>query len=68
MNKRVIITIVLTICLFINKVGCNGQTKNNNMGTTLKEQMASYTSKPVYYVEYSTSFCPFVCAFQFLFP
>lgn len=57
MNKRVIITIVLTICLFINTVGCNGQTKNNNMGTTLKEQMASYTSKPVYYVEYSSSGC-----------
>ena len=37
MNKRVIITIVLTICLFINTVGCNGQTKKNNMGTTLKE-------------------------------
>lgn len=57
MNKRVIITIVLTICLFINTVDCNGQTKKNNMGITLKEQMASYTSKSVYYVEYSSSGC-----------
>lgn len=57
MNKKTITTILLPICLFISAVGCNGQTKSNHMGTTLKEQMASYTSKPVYYVEYSSSGC-----------
>lgn len=58
MSKRAITTILLTVCLFINTVDCNGQAKtNNNMGTTLKEQMANYTSKSVYYVEYSSCGC-----------
>lgn len=57
MNEKTITAILLPICLFISAVGCNGQTKSNHMGTTLKEQMTSYTSKPVYYVEYSSRGC-----------